>query len=195
MKECIDRNLRIEAVKKLTDQALLVDVAWSADGSVSEEAVRRIKDETILADIARNGPWQVHRVAAWGINDQELIVEIARTVKHIDVLKIIAPKLKDQALLLEIGRANGIYFGLEIAKLLTDKTAAQSLIAEIMRKDMTEKEDGFGRMQAVEMLADQAALLEFARTETDWRVREKAVSRIEDQVVLASRVRQWGPGF
>ena len=177
-------EVRLEAVAKLKDEALLAGVARDGNGSGAEESVRKIKNPSILADIARNGPSLIRRVAARRINDEKLILEIAKTVKHTDVLEAIAPKLKDQALLFEIGRANGIYFGIEIAKLLTDKAAAQSLIAEVMRKDRS-LNDGWARMNAVEMLYDQASLIEFAKNDADWRVREKAVSRIDDQVILA----------
>lgn len=178
-------EVRLEAVARLTDEDLLAGVVRDGNGSVAEESVRKIKNPSTLADIARNGPWQVRKAAAWQIKDEKLLLDLAKTVKHIDVLEAIAPKLKDQTLLFEIGRANGIYFGIEIAKLLTDKATAQSLLTEVIRKDMAKDKDGFARMQALGMLEDQAALIEFAKNDTDWRVRERAVSRIDDQKILA----------
>jgi hypothetical protein len=75
-----DPLVRKEAVKHLTDQALLAEIAKTDhDKGVRETAVRNLTDQGTLVEVARNdGDGEVRRAAVWKLTNEDLLLEIAQ---------------------------------------------------------------------------------------------------------------------
>ena len=74
-----DPDVRSEAVKKITDQAVLVDIAKNAsDEDVRRAAIGQITDQDVLIDIAKNdlNP-SVRCTAIMNITDEKVIANFA----------------------------------------------------------------------------------------------------------------------
>lgn len=89
-KSAVDFNAGKLAVKKLSDQTLLADIAMSAAwGSVAKAAIEKLTDQTVLAEIARIGrnfSNEIRMAAIKKVSDQILLAEIACTDKNEDVI-------------------------------------------------------------------------------------------------------------
>jgi hypothetical protein len=74
-------EVRLAAVRRITDQRLLADLArTSASGDIRLEAIRNLIDQDALADIARHARSPVDRGrAAERLRDQETLAAIARS--------------------------------------------------------------------------------------------------------------------
>jgi hypothetical protein len=74
-------NVRLAAVRKLTDQALLTDLAKTSPvRDIRVAAIRGLIDQDALAGLARHAKGAVERgVAAERLTNQEVLAELART--------------------------------------------------------------------------------------------------------------------
>ena len=76
-----DPAVRLAAVERLDDQAVLVVVATAdADEDVRKAAVERLDDQVVLVEIATtDADEDVRKAAVERLDDQEVLVEIAAT--------------------------------------------------------------------------------------------------------------------
>jgi hypothetical protein len=146
----------ITAAERITDQALLGDVAIEGhDKSVQIAAVRRLDDQVILANVA--------------MNVRPIQYEVAIEAIH---------KLSVAPVLAKIAVENEVWL---VRSAAVAQIEDQSLLAKIAEEDP----DQNVRLAAVIRLTDQTALAKIATTNEDSRMRYRAVQRLDDQVVLA----------
>ena len=171
--------VRQAAVEKLTDQAVLAEIAGTdGDNDVRKAAVAKLTDQAALAEVAKN-IWRpdVQMAAVAKLTDQVVLAEIAKTCSNNDIRQAALGKLTDQALLAEVAK-NGIRAEVQMAAVA--KLTDQAVIAKVAKTCSK-----YAREAAVEKLIDQAVLAEIATKDSDWNVRYAAVRKLTDQALLA----------
>jgi len=131
-------HLRREAVAKLADQTLLAVIAGDAgeDRDVRQAAIRRLTDQAVLVEIVRNTKdgW-FFRSAIGRLTDQKVLAEIAMKEENALGDYTAVRRLHDQALLAEVvkgGTDKGVRWA--AVRKLTDK----ALLAEIAKDEKDE---------------------------------------------------------
>ncbi len=99
-----DFTTRLRAVKEITDQAILREIALNdSHRKVRKAAVHKLKNQDILKEIARNDSRSMVRVAAVSrIADQPFLIGIARDDPKSKVALSAIKKIKDSSALYEI---------------------------------------------------------------------------------------------
>jgi hypothetical protein len=142
----------LTAVHMLTDQALIIDVIKSfGDADVWEAAVGKLEDKSILSDLTNLSAVTSRGFAVKMLEDPEIIADTAQNDPSADVRKLALCKLTDQALLLKIAK--------------TDK-------------------DPYVRKDAVGMLADQGELAKIAKADKSADVCRAAIGKIAGRDAL-----------
>src|ERR1017187_5032385 len=72
-------NVRLDAVKALSNQAVLAEIAKNDEyGSVRCAALKRITDQGVAAEIARNDKtWTIREAAVEYVTDQCVLADVA----------------------------------------------------------------------------------------------------------------------
>jgi hypothetical protein len=165
--------VEVKAVKKVTDQAALADIAKTARNPFAQkEAVLRLVDPATLTYIAMTADEaEVGREAVRKLGDQATLTAIARTALSPGVRAEAAGKLTDQATLTAIARTDSSD-AVRLAALgkITDPATTIEIVKG--RSDCCEFAE-----KAIKRLTDQAALAGIARTHSAASVRESAVGR------------------
>ena len=177
-----DPEVRLASVEKLTDQALLADIAINDNHySVRRAAVRKLVELTLAAEIARHDDhWEVRETALQKLTDQSVIIEIAKNDKVSNVRKAAVEKITDQAALSEIAKTDQ---NTDVRKDAVKKLDDQAALTGIAKTDK-----GWPvREAAVLKLTDPRILAEIARNDCDNFVRKAAAANLHlmDQEVFA----------
>jgi hypothetical protein len=176
---------------RLTDQALLVEVARRGDAPlIRQAAVARVADQAVLADFARTDTDAGLRTAALArLTDQALLVEVARRGEAPLIRQAAVARVADQAVLAEFAKtdtdagvrtAAGVRLT-AIRRLATARLHDQIILLGLAKED---PDEGVSRL-AVERITNAAALAQIAQTATDWATRTMAIERVNDQDILA----------
>jgi len=106
-----DRTVRLEAVRQITDQPILREVALAdSDRRVCKEAVERLTDPKILEEVARTASHEVvRRLAVHRIEDQAILADLARTAKVWSVRAAAVKKIEDSDLLAALTREDPVW--------------------------------------------------------------------------------------
>ena len=132
-------DVRKAAVKRLTDQRVLADIAKDSTSYVRIAAIRKLTDQGVLADIAksdnRQDPHYCHvRVAAVKrLTNQEILIDFAKNDYQPLVRSEAVKRIADQEVLSKIANNSkeGLYVRLEAAKKLGDKALEQNISSAI----------------------------------------------------------------
>jgi hypothetical protein len=155
-----ESKVRLAAVKQLTNQTLLIDIARNdPDDEVRKAAIEHLEDQAVLAEIARSNPaptysaLQCCTTAATRLVDLSTIGDIAKT--HPDA------RVREHA------RMAGC--------LRLDASDKEAWLADVVK----------ARLAAVEQTSDQTELLKIAQNESLTVVRSAALMRLTDENLLA----------
>ncbi len=207
------REVREAAFEKLTDQAVLAQIAKTAKSDINtdvrETAVGKLTDQSLLAEIARTNTdsWS-RRAAAKKLSDQAVLLDVARSDRDRDVREAAIEKLTNFSVLVELVRQTELHVaalripqdlaataewvhevdlahGVRAAALrrLDDQTVAANPV--LLRKIVKEADDAEVRQAAASRLTDEALLAKIAQNDSEPSVRGAAVGRLEDQALLA----------
>lgn len=184
-----DAEVCMAAAARLTDKALaqniFTDIAKNSSFSWEADAVSKVTDQALLADIAKTARCKTIRMAAAvRLTDNALAQTMFSNIAENDILdstKAIS-QVTDQILLAGIAKT-GSRGSLRIAAAarLIDKALAQSIFFDIAQHDAFEKI----KTEATWNLTDQAMLASLAISTSSESVRLAATRMIEDQVALA----------
>ena len=99
--------IRREAVKRITNQEALVEIALdNQENDVRREAFKRITNQEVLVDILLNDSYDdFSDDAIEGISDKEVLLEIL-SVKSPNFVRNAADKINDQLILLDLALSN-----------------------------------------------------------------------------------------
>lgn len=176
---------RVWLVERLSDQALLAQIAKSASDPPSDlgravEPRRTFECEdrtSLLHPLGRSLTCAVRRAAVKKLADEALLAEIARADPDWEVRRAAVENshLEDQAALAEVARTDTEWLVRGAAVLrLTDQ--AQPTFAHVARNDSYTEV----RLAAARRLTDQAALADIARTHKDGVLRLVAAGNLAD---------------
>jgi hypothetical protein len=209
----------LKAVRKLTDQALLANLARNGKWqSVCIAAINNLTDSAILADIAINTPYnELHRyahvsqhdvvaiigeAAVKGITSQSDLADVAKHAHNSAVRYSAVEKLTDQALLTDIAETINEKRFIRVA---AAEKSSLSFLAQELYADIAINETRIdSRIEAVEKLTVQTLLAKVAKTTRDHsfgygveqfdytKVREAAVRKLTDQALLAEVAKDAG---
>jgi hypothetical protein len=196
----------VAAVERITDQALLADIArtreaWTIDAAVHHAAVERITDQTLLADLAKTKgdtraagrisdpallvslaeaaeAASVREAAVRGIDDQKVLFRSAKNDAFPEVRLAAVGRLSDQAMLAELARTSS---DIAVRRAAIGKVTDQTVLGQVARNDASPEL----RKVAVEAVADPSLLAEIAKADSSSDVGKAAVARITDQELLA----------
>ena len=175
-----DREVRRSAVEKLTDQAMLENIAKNDnDFRVYEQAIQKVSNQRVLADIAiSSNDSNKGYCASLAITKQELLADVVKRSKCEEALIEVVKKLEDKALLAETAK-NSEYFRVRAEAVM--KLDDQALLSYIAENDI----DDYPRREAIKKVADQDVLFRIAVSNNDDSTRNAATGRLTDQNRLA----------
>ena len=172
-------NIRLKAIKKMTDAIMLKEVALKdSKWKVREAAVLKITDANILKKVAlKDSIWKVRLAAIEKITDEAVLKEVALKDSDKDVRLAAVKKITDEAVLKEVALKDSEK-GVRLAavKKITDEAVLKEVALKDSDKDV--------RLAAVEKITDEAVLKEVALKDSDKDVRLAAVEKITDAAVL-----------
>ena len=179
-------SFRIIAVKKITNQEALIEIAKTVKVSnVGEEAIKRINDQNALIEIAKTNPYHCGRSAMMRINDQNVFIKIATTNTWASFVREEAVRMiTDQAVLKEVALKNS---EASVCKVALERITNQAVLKELAFNALC----GEVRSEAVEKVNDQAVLKEVTLKDSKVWIREKAYKRLTapDQTLLLNIVK------
>ena len=154
-----DPEKRIEGIKELDDQEILLNIAKKDKiKNVRKEAVKKITNQTELYNIANNDKEDIIREEAFEhITDENLLMELANHSVKFDIAA--SRKLTDQ---------------------LEEKNKEDSLIKIVQNKENI----FYLREYAAEKITNQEVLLNIVKNDSDTKVRKNALNNITNQKLL-----------
>ena len=174
-----DTDVRIEALKKLNSQRVILDIALHSDRGpwIWETAVGRLTDQKVLLQAAKQGPGKVKLAAVKKLTDQQLLAELVCSAREDEVALAAAEKLEGQKTMEETAKAvNNTKVRKRLLERMPDREAAVDLAMEF---------GGDYRRWAISRMEDQDRLYRIAWEENDRfrgsRLRTDARSRITDE--------------
>jgi len=184
-----------ELFEKITDQALLTDIAKNDKNTgiriaATEKLVDHTVAQAIFADIARNNEYsKVREADIEKLTDQKLLANIAKSFVDYKVCEAAVknPNLTDQALLADIAKNETTYIGVREAAVhkLTDLT----MLTEIAKNGKVSEIRIYAADRLIDQTVAQAVFADIAKNNKDWEVREAAVRRLTSQALLADIAR------
>jgi hypothetical protein len=197
-------DTRKKAVEKLSDQALLFEVATKAgencvggDGAfLRMAAVEKLTNPIALAKVAMNDlDSKVHMAAAKKLNDKTVLIEADN-----DALRVLAVEgLTDETLLKEIALKDSSYLVQDAAKKRLKPFEEKRLAGATDEKEYSELAttafDPEIRLAAVKQVTDQSVLFDIVVEKNDeWlgssegklfaQIRKEALERLNDEEIL-----------
>jgi hypothetical protein len=105
------KDIRAAAVIKITDQAVLEKRAKKYDGSddyyVCELALKKLTNQAVIAEIAKSTNYATRLMAQTFLTDQTVLADVAKNSEDATVRSWSVVKLDDQTLLTELSQNDG----------------------------------------------------------------------------------------
>ncbi len=188
-----DASIRIEAVKELTDESVLAQLALSdEDDLVRCHAIEKIVDRNILTQITLTYLFglvretaakriedliKVRLLAVKKITDQGSLIKIVLGDEDFSIRRIAAEKITDQNSLIKIALGDEHF---SIRRIAAEKITDQNSLIKIALGG----EDFSVRRIAAKKITDQDTLIKIALEDDYGSVREVAIEKLENQNIL-----------
>ena len=174
------KEVSVEAVKKITDQAILGKIAKMglAHSEAYSIAACKLTDQTLLTAVVLHSiNIEAPNIAIKKITVQENLKEIVMNTTKYDYAVVALENITDQYFIAEVAISHSIPLYRSTAiNLLTDQTT----LADVVMKS----NDPTVFLRAIERLANpQPILIEIAKTGRSW-LYELAIEKIADQSIL-----------
>jgi len=175
-----EAEVRIEAVLRIEDQAILAEIAKEKYDSpdVLKAVLNKLEDPRLLAEIAKSDPvyWVCVEIIK-KISDQKLLADIVKNGKSIDGRRKAINKLDDFVLLSDLAMNDDSEDIREEAIMRLDD---QSLLAEIAKNDKS----SYVRLAAIKKLKDRNLLNHISTNDVDSEVRQVTDKILRDLILL-----------
>jgi hypothetical protein len=192
---------RENAIKRLTNQTFLVEIAMNAkDDDIQKMAIQKINDQNLLIKIAQakesfgNPKYsdQVHIAAISKITDTNVLKQIARTTKDLEIRTFTLKCIKDEKELFDVVKdiKDEWFFKFRALPLLQEKNQALASKAKLFHQvqygNYKEKED------AIKQLSDETEfLVKIAKDRDQDRIaRSAAIKQLNDDALLAEILKE-----
>jgi len=175
------------AIERVTDQKVLADIAKS---SYYGEAVAKLHNQSMLVDVAKNASSEVTRnLAVQKILDEALLLEVVNNCEYMETRILAAQKLPDQSLVQSLYAyvAKNDYITYK-AKEAINKLTDQALLADVVTSKSnadSKNAQSVVRAEAAYRLTDQTLLAKIAKKVKDLFILEIIVEKLTDQSALA----------
>lgn len=205
VREEANRDLRLAALEKLTDQRLLAElVAEGADMEARQRAVLKVTDPQLLVELQ---PWTdadraraetntvllatlatrawlapIRKIAVEKTADAALLARVALTDPSAPVRKAAALGLSDPSCLQRMATNDPAWY---VRRAAADRIADESLLAAIAQEDP----DAAVSRAALVRLTNETAVLDVALRNTSPGVRARALAKLVSDESLAAFVR------
>jgi len=160
-------SVREAAVEKLTDQGKLAYIAKDIRNWARYRATQKLTDPKVLFDVAKNAnDYKVRLEAVKKITDQRKLADFAENDRDSDIRSAAFTMLTDQIILADIAKniSKGTHMRVEAAEKLTDKTLAQNIYTEIYKNVDSS-------LYVTKHLTDPIILADIAKSDVDVNVR------------------------
>ena len=171
---------RVEAIKNINDQNVLIDLAKHDTKNVIRfAAFKKITDQSVLAEIANTDEDNyIRQMAVRSLSDQDILVEFATKEKSSYVRLAAVEKVSDQSILLEIIKTDQ-------NEEICQKTLEKLVLDEEKRIDIAKNcKVAAIRGQLIDEINDEQTLMEIVKTDSDWVIRAGAFNKIKDRTLL-----------
>ena len=187
-RESPSKWVKIAAIKKLTNQSLVAAFALVDDYGLSSEAIKRLTDQALLTEVGRKSKSvDICYAVAEKIADrsfaQNLYAQLAKEntntqSEHTMLLAI--DKLTNQDLLFDVAMNTS----LKRQSAATEKLTDQSKLAEVAKVDSQHGST------AVKMLTDHTMIIDVARNAKTATTCWQAIEKLTDEEILAD-IAKW----
>ena len=167
--EEIDRTIRLSALKRISDQSFLANIAMShRDENIRLKSIDSLEDEVLLKPLTEGDKSTATRIRAMNkISDQLFLKNIALSDPDWLIRRAAVERLTDPATLQEIAGRDPEW---PVAAAAIYGMGPEELF------DFVNKTNDFYLMEmAIARIKDQSLLNRIAREAPDWRVRIKAI--------------------
>ncbi|WP_295115466.1 BspA family leucine-rich repeat surface protein [uncultured Methanobrevibacter sp.] len=174
-----DWKVRLEAVEKLDDEKILIDIAKNdSDSDVRKEAVKKISDESALAYVAKyDESCYVRSSAVEKISDESVLSYVAKKDSDSNVRKEAVKKISDESALAYVAKYDESCY---VRSSAVEKISDESVLSYVAKKDS----DSDVRKEAVKKISDESVLSYVAKKDSDSNVRLECSKKIKNKVVL-----------
>ncbi len=182
--ESEDPDTRIEGIKELDDQEILLNIAKNDKiKNVRKEAVKKITDQNELYSIANNDKEDIVREEAFDhIRDENLLMELANNSVKFDIAasrkltKQLKEENKEDSLIKIVQNEENIFYLREYA---AEKITNQEILIDIVKNDSDLKV----RKNALNNITNQELLIELL-SDDEFDLEKETLEKITDQDVL-----------
>ena len=174
-----NKNVRLAAVRRITDQNILKNIVLkTANMSVRDVALNKITDQNILYEIAVNTTSiSLSLSAVRKITDQNMLKNIVLETKYRLLSDIVLNKITDQNILYEIAvNTTSIDLSLSAVRKITDQNMLKNIVLKTKYRVV--------RDIALNKITDQSILSEIALKTTDISLALSVIKKITDQELL-----------
>ena len=167
-----DSKVRLEAVKELNDDDILVDIAKNdSDTDVRKTAISRISDEQFLFDIAKNDKDpEIREIAFQNITDQSLLADIAKNDSEWSLRFWAVVNINDVSILLDIANNDSV-------RLVRCKAIENIKDVSILSDIAMNGTDTDNRRCAIKNISNEAILVKIIKNTSNSEVWKEAIKK------------------
>lgn len=172
-------RVRIQAIKELEDQNILIDIAKNDKNAyVRRAATQKIKDNNVLIYLAKNDPFNyVRKDAITNINDEKDLVDVALNNSDNGVIHAAVKKIKDEKLLREV--YNKTYNGY-IRQVILSELDDETLAIEACTDSNEHVRD-----MAINHIKNKSDLMKIAKNTSYQEDRDKIFKKLDDDEIIS----------
>lgn len=186
-----DQEIRKSAARKLTDQAVLTGLAKNEnqDVSVRRIAINKLTDQSVLAYLVKNSKFiyvqteaefRLAEVYVTELPDQASLMNAAENHENRMIRAEAVKKIKNHAHLVKIVKNTSEDCSVRCAAVDKLTDLDHSFLESLAANDKCSSV----RESAVRKLTDQVILAGLAQNDHDWTVRAAATRKLSDQTIL-----------
>jgi len=180
-----NNEIREAAIRKLTDQAVLAEIAGADVGTIPDlgmAAMARLSDQNLLAAVAQTAKRSdVREAAVEKLSDQAILAHIVQTDQNRRVRRAAVARLIDEPRLAQVAQTDK---DIEVRTVAVAKLTDPALLARFAQTG----EDIHLRRTAVRKITDQFLLAKLVETEDDLTIRAAAIANLENQHPLVRQL-------
>jgi len=174
------------AIKKLSDQDLLIDIVKNTgDSPVRDDAIRKTKDQNTLIDVVKNDKSKYSRAAAaWNITDQGVLVDIIKNEESENVRYAATSNITDKNILMDIAKNDK---SKSVCLVAIERLKDQKLLADFIIKNIDNSNIYDLCHRAFLALKDQQLLAEIiVKCKTGYKIVRLAMQKISDPEIRSN---------
>ena len=153
-----------------------------SDWKIRLEAVKKIDNQKILLDIAKNDPESevrkeaINKIEIQNIDDDSVLVDIAKNDSNGFVRRRAVEKIADESVLVDIAKNDSDEF---VRRNAVEKIADESVLVDIAKNES----DSYVYNKAIEKISDESVLVDIAKNASEDGARRAACSEYKNKYI------------